>query len=475
MAGRSKTSKKNSRFPFLVVVGIIVVAGVIVLLWQAKKRLEGEPPTFVLKTPIKSIGLSHTLEGVASDRKSGLKRLWVAIMQRGKEVVLLDKAFPAEGLLRNGTVQEHTVSIKINVKDLDFKDGKAILRATVWDYSYRDWWSGNRAYMEHEFIIDTKPPIIDVLTHQHNLNQGGTGLTVYTASEPLGSTGVWVGERFFPGSTGYFSNSDTFLAFFPLSYDKGPETRLYLSATDNAGNTSQKGFFHYINAKRFKHDAINLSDQFLNQKMPEFQGVMRWDNSSTSLLEKFLAVNRDQRLADYKIIQRVCKESDPKKYWEGSFLRLPNSARKAGFADHRSYKYKGKTVDKQVHLGIDLASIARSPVPAANSGRIAFAENLGIYGQTVIIDHGFAIFSMYSHLSRIGVTIDQVVSKGDVIGLTGSTGMAGGDHLHFAILVHNTFVNPIEWWDPDWIKHNVTSKLANINKQIPTTDKETNQ
>ncbi len=475
MADRSKTSKKSSRFSFLIVVGIIVVAGGIVLMWQAKKRFEGDSPTFILTTPNKSIGLSHTFKGVASDRKSGLKRLWIAIIQQGKEVVLLDKTFPAEGLLRNGTVLEHTVSMKINVKDLDFRDGKAILRATVWDYSYRDWWSGNRAYMEHEFVIDTKPPTIDVLTNQHNLNQGGTGLIIYTVSEPLDSTGVWVGEQFFPGSAGYFSNSGKFLAFFALPYDKGPETRLYLSATDNAGNTSQKGFSHYINAKRFKQDDINLSDRFLNQKIPEFQGIMRLDNSSSSLLEKFLAINRDQRSADYKIIQRVCKESDPKKYWKGSFLRLPDSARKAGFGDHRTYKYKGKTVDKQVHLGIDLASIARSPVPAANSGRIAFAENLGIYGQTVIIDHGFAVFSMYSHLSRIGVTIDQVVSKGDVIGLTGSTGMAGGDHLHFAILVHNTFVNPIEWWDLNWIKHNVTSKLVNINKQMPVTGKEPKQ
>ena len=141
-------------------------------------------------------------------------------------------------------------------------------------------------------------------------------------------------------------------------------------------------------------------------------------------------------------------------------MRLPNSARKAGFAEHRKYKYDGRTVDEQVHLGIDLASTGHSPVPAANDGRVALAAYLGIYGKTVLLDHGFGLFSMYGHLSRIEVEKDQVVSKGDVIGRTGMTGLAGGDHLHYSMIVGHTFVNPIEWWDPNWIKHNVTSKLS---------------
>jgi murein DD-endopeptidase MepM/ murein hydrolase activator NlpD len=69
---------------------------------------------------------------------------------------------------------------------------------------------------------------------------------------------------------------------------------------------------------------------------------------------------------------------------------------------------------------------------------------------------------MYGHLSRIQVEKDQLVSKGDVIGLTGMTGLAGGDHLHYSMMVGHTFVNPIEWWDATWIKHNVSGKLAEV-------------
>ncbi len=98
-------------------------------------------------------------------------------------------------------------------------------------------------------------------------------------------------------------------------------------------------------------------------------------------------------------------------------------------------------------------------MPAANAGVVVFGQTLGIYGKTIILDHGFGLFSMYSHLSSIAVKIGDQLSQGDIIGRTGSTGMAGGDHLHFSLLIDQTFVNPVEWWDKKWIQHNVLSKI----------------
>lgn len=80
----------------------------------------------------------------------------------------------------------------------------------------------------------------------------------------------------------------------------------------------------------------------------------------------------------------------------------------------------------------------------------------------MVIDHGFGLFSTYSHLSALDVKQGQVISKGEVIGRTGSTGLAGGDHLHFGIIVHNTFVDPVEWWDAAWIKNNISTKIDTI-------------
>jgi murein DD-endopeptidase MepM/ murein hydrolase activator NlpD len=178
-----------------------------------------------------------------------------------------------------------------------------------------------------------------------------------------------------------------------------------------------------------------------------------------SPVDAFLEINRDFRKANYGQIDAACRNPVQKMHWQGRFLRLPKSATRARFADYRTYFYKGNQIDKQVHLGIDLASVANSEVPAANAGMVALAQPVGIYGKTVILDHGYGLFSMYSHLSQIAVNVGDRVAKGDALGRTGSTGLAGGDHLHFSMLVGGTFVNPVEWWDMQWIQNNITHKI----------------
>lgn len=427
-------------------------------------RLEGETPLFQLENPIHTIGSSYTLKGWASDQKSGLRRVWITIFQGGKEKIIFDQTFPPGGFFGGDAVQKQLVSVEINVDAIGLSDGEALLRTAVWDHSYRGWGAGNQGYAEHKILIDTRPATIDVLTRSHNLNQGGAGLAIYRVSEPGTVNGVQVADNFFPGYAGFFSDPNICIAFFAVSHKQAPKSQLYVSATDPAGNVCRTGLAYYINSKNFKQDNIIISDAFLRRNIPQFEHALNMENSSASLIDKFIVVNRDLRRASNITLENACKKSEPKKYWEGPFLRLPHSARRAGFADHRKYRYKGKTIDKQVHLGIDLAATAHSPVPAANNGRVALAEYVNIYGKTVLLDHGFGLFSMYGHLSRIEVARNQVVSKGDVIGFTGSTGLAGGDHLHYAMIVGHTFVNPIEWWDPNWIKHNVTDKLNEIKR-----------
>jgi murein DD-endopeptidase MepM/ murein hydrolase activator NlpD len=242
---------------------------------------------------------------------------------------------------------------------------------------------------------------------------------------------------------------------------QGPGTEIFVKATDFAGNNSRAGFPYYLKKRVFKKVLLEISDRFLNWKMPEFDVNIPQD-SKTPMVDKFLKVNRELRKANYRQISEVVEKTDKVLYWDGAFLRLPNSARKSGFAEHRTYKYNGQSIDRQVHLGIDLAAVAHSPVPASGKGKVAFAGYIGIYGKTVIIDHGFGLFSTYSHLSALDVKEGQIVSKDEIIGRTGSTGLAGGDHLHFGILVHNTFVNPVEWWDGIWIKNNIIDKIETV-------------
>ena len=304
-------------------------------------------------------------------------------------------------------------------------------------------------------IIDTRAPQIEIYSKAHNASQGGSGLVIYKLSEPCPRNGITVGGRFFPGYSGAFQDRDVYLAFFALAHDQGPKTELFVTADDRAGNSTRSGLPHHIRRKSFKRDTIRISDRFLNWKIPEFE----IDMPDATLAQKFLAINRDQRRADYERMKEICKSPMRVMHWSGRFLRLPKSAPRAGFADQRTYTYNGKEIDRQIHLGADLASTKRAPVPAANGGVVMFADQLGIYGRTVFIDHGFGLFSMYAHLNQIMVKKGQSISKGEILGKTGTTGLAGGDHLHFGILIQDTFVNPIEWWDATWIKHNISSKI----------------
>ena len=428
------------------------------IVWVLVVRLEGEKPAAEIQLASPSLGLSQVLTVSFSDSKSGLRDVWIGIAKDGKDYVLVKKDFPGSGFIGGGKVAKESFTVLVEPKALGISEGKAILRIVAKDYSWRGRFSGNQTLIEKPVTIDTKPPVISVLTRFHNIAQGGAGLAIYQISEPCKETGVYVGEEFYPGFSGYFKDPNMWLAFFALGYDQDSETKMFVQAVDAAGTRSVSGIPRYVIRKRFRKDELNISDRFLAKKMPEFENEIP-GSARLSPVEMFLKVNRDLRKTDYGKITELVKDSDPALHWKGAFLRLPNSARRAGFADYRDYKYQGKNIDNQVHLGIDLASIARSPVPAANAGKVAFSGRIGIYGLTVLIDHGFGLFSMYSHLSDIKVEKGQQVAKGDIIGNTGTTGMAAGDHLHYGVLIHHTFVNPVEWWDASWIENNVMAKI----------------
>ena len=96
-----------------------------------------------------------------------------------------------------------------------------------------------------------------------------------------------------------------------------------------------------------------------------------------------------------------------------------------------------------------------------------FADYLGIFGNCVVIDHGMGLQSLYAHLSSIDAATDDRVGREDVIGLSGQTGLAGGDHLHFAMLLHGQPVTPVEWWDGNWIEDRILRKLREASTAAP--------
>jgi murein DD-endopeptidase MepM/ murein hydrolase activator NlpD len=438
---------KRSRWALLAIVIILVGAGGV---WVYRVKFEGEKPAVQILPDKKFLGQNFSV--IVEDRKSGVAELQVEVIQLGKSIPLLSEKFPGE---------THRVEKTVALRPLPqgLKDGEASVTISVKDHSWR---GGNPVSLEKDAIIDTTPPQLRVLGAQHYANQGGTGLVIYEASEDAPVNGVLVGDVFFPG---FAAGKGHYLAYFAIPAGASLDIATSAMVEDASGNQAKTGFRVIIKPKALKSDKIQLSDAFLNNIIPYF--TSRDSSLKGTPVEIFLAVNRKQRESDYKEIQALCRNTAARPLWSGPFLRLPNAKPMASFAQDRTYFYGGQEVDRQVHLGVDLASLAQSPVPAANSGKVVFAGPLGIYGNTVMIDHGCGLFSMYSHLSKIESEANQEIKKGDRLGLTGSTGMAGGDHLHYAMLVHGVFVNPIEWWDEHWIQDNIELKMESPDSPRP--------
>ena len=178
------------------------------------------------------------------------------------------------------------------------------------------------------------------------------------------------------------------------------------------------------------------------------------------LLENYLQINRDLRKRNAEELVALAPRTAGAFLWTEPFLPLRNAKVMSSFADQRTYVYQGKDVDAQTHLGFDLAAVARTPVPAANRGVVVLSRYFGIYGNTVVVDHGLGLATLYSHLSSIDVKEGETVERGQVLGRTGKTGLAGGDHLHFTTLVRGLPVDPREWWDGAWIRDRVAPKVG---------------
>ena len=313
------------------------------------------------------------------------------------------------------------------------------------------------------------PPRLAVLSSLHYVNHGGAELIVYRVTPTDSESGVRVGDRVFPGyhaSAAGVADADASMrvALFALIHDQELDTPMRLFARDEAGNEAEIAFDHRVFPRRFRRSRLTISDRFLEQVVPDI--VARSDAFRTlplppdaGLLERYLAINGGLRRLNAERIMALAADTADVRLWSEPFRQLGNSQVESGFADHRTYVYDGGEVDQQIHLGFDLAATANVPILAANTGRVIWADFLGIYGNCVIVDHGMGLQSLYAHLSSIGVRAGDTVSKDDEIGRSGMTGLAGGDHLHFAILLHGWPITPMEWWDPHWIEDRITRKL----------------
>jgi murein DD-endopeptidase MepM/ murein hydrolase activator NlpD len=446
------------------VVGLAVVAGGIYL---GAGRMAG--PAIQIVNPQRFVGASTPLDVVVDAPRGRVSSVDVDVEQNGTTTRVLSSADAASAthLSADGPTRvrvTHAIG-RDNVPSL--KSGPARIRVTA----SRPVLFGLRRVTttaERDVTVRLERPTIAVLSTHHYINQGGAEMVVYRISPNDVQSGVLVGNLEYPGypATGVTVDGITIadpgvrVAFFALLYDQPVDTPMHLFARDEAGNAARADFEYRTFPKPARQSTIPLDDKFLDRVVPAILAGTTEIKPEGSTIDKFLAINGELRRKNAAKIASFAAQSAPELYWRGVvFHPFTNSAVESAFADRRTYTYQGKEIDHQTHLGFDLASYATTPIVAANRGKVVFAEELGIYGNCVIIDHGMGVQSLYAHLSQIGVKPGDMVDKDQQIGRSGMTGLAGGDHLHFTMLVNGQMVNPVEWWDAHWIQDRILRKL----------------
>jgi len=451
-----KYRKNNNMLKSLLLLLLVVILATAVFLTLT--IFEREKPVISMSEIPEYIGTDTTLDFTLSDMKSGLRNIRIVINQGNQEKEVHRTDYPRQGYMGQAGPTEVKEKQLIDLKKLGLKDGPAEIILEARDYSLWGFFEGNLARFAKNITIDTKAPKISLLHATRYLKQGGAGIVIYQTTEDAVRHGASINGNFHPGLPVQDGRKHTYIAFIALPYEATAIVDAKIMAEDPAGNKTAIGFSSTYKKANQKYDSITISDGFLAAKIPEFEE--HYPEMKGDMIEKYLYTNRNLRDINNKKIHDLCQNPIPERLWKGAFQRMPGSPR-AGFADHRTYDYQGKPIDEQVHLGVDIASTERDEVRAAEAGKVIFTGYNGIYGEMVVLDHGQGIFSLYSHLSQINVTMESMVDQNTVLGLTGTTGMAGGDHLHFSMLINGVFVNPLEWWDSHWIGVTITEPLAN--------------
>ena len=431
--------------------GLITVAIVLILIAAPLLLFVTSSHSLLAFTaPPTAIGAA-TLVTVHISNPHGVRRITARIEQNGVSKTLAESNQPANRFtfwrVHAPPQDFHVTAGKAQAPDL--KEGKARLVVEAESNDLRG--SVDRTSLDVDVIL--RPPAVTADGLQHYINQGGSELVSFTPSGSWNETGVRVGNQTFrsfpkPGSSG-----ERF-SLFVFSWDTPAATGPVVYAKNPAGTESTAHFWFKVFPKRFRARELPIDDQFLNKVVNQID-----PSGSGDLLTRFLKINSEMRRENNATLANLRSKTEEKFLWTEAFLQLANSKVESEFADVRTYIYKGKKVDKQVHLGFDLAVSQHTPVVAANDGRVVWAAPIGIYGNCIVVDHGYGLQSIYGHLSEFAVKEGDLVKRGQSMGKTGSTGLAGGDHLHFSMQIDGVQVNPVEWWDEHWIKDHVRTRI----------------
>ncbi len=449
---RSRTTRRR----FLIGTALVALAVALV----AGLRL-GPPPEIDLTTGRPAIGPSTAVEAAFTGGPRGLVELRLELSQGDRTIVLASREHPPRAPWRPWApaTREDRLTADAGWRQQEgLVEGEAVLRAVA---TRPGTWLRRPPPVVEELKIPVKkrPPRLEAGSSQHYPAQGGSDLVVYSPGAGSVRDGVSVGDLWFPGRDVPGGPAGRRFALYAVPFDHADVDDIRLVSEDDAGNRAEVAFVDRLVERPPSSDTIRLGDAFLDRVVPEVLAQSGLPDSGDRLAD-YLQINGELRRRNAARLTELAGDSAAAPLWRRTFASLPNSQVMSPFADRRTYVYDGREVDRQVHLGYDLASVRRAEVPAANDGRVVLARYFGIYGNAVVVDHGAGLMSLYGHLSSLAVSEGDEVARGETLGRTGVTGLAGGDHLHFTTLVGGVPVDAREWWDPRWIETRIAGRLG---------------
>lgn len=460
----------------LVFIILFIGAGIFML---TSESFEKEPPKIIPQA--QSWNLKNYFAIQVSDN-SGIKNFQVAFIDESGTKIPLEEIFYQDSACLEGeafmplgtnpkkpTSKEFCIGIKAP-KEIKNNIAKLHLEVSATDTSHWNFFGGNTTTQSLNLEIDTKKPQVAVISNSYKITQGGSALVIFKAfDEHLKSVRVSNGENYFIALP--FYEKDYYIALLAWPKDNA-EFNATIQATDEAGNTSVVPINYYRVAKKYKSSSIQLTDNFIEGKITSLTEEIgeRSLDSFADKLSLFKYINEEVRDYSVRRIMEVASNFDREVVIEDFHLKpfspLRNGAVMASFGDHRTFIYQGKAVSESNHMGLDLASIKQAPILLSNTGVVILDEFVGIDGNAVIVYHGLGLSSLYAHLTQSAVSVGEEVAAGDSLGVTGSTGLALGDHLHFGILVQGHEVWTSEWMDSKWIADNITKVITEAKNTI---------
>jgi hypothetical protein len=431
-----------------IILAVVAIIGITVGIFLALS----DSTELSLNPAVKTVGLATPVK-VQLTNPHGVRRVSAYLEQNGARYSVFEKTSPGHRFHWSGNQAPQTVTFEAGKdKAPNLKEGKAQLIVEAVSNDFRG--SKTTTTADVDVILSAPRATPDDL--QHYINQAGMELVTFTAGGAWDEAGVRVGPHTFRSFPLPGNDPNHRFSMFAYAWDLPPDLTPVVYVRNSAGTEATGRFWFKLFPKKFRERDFVLTDELMDKLVNNIDptGTLA---PGPDLLTRFLKINGEMRRKNNEQLAALRFKTEEKVLWNGPFVHYGKE--EANFADVRDYMYKGKKVDRQVHLGFDLSDVVGAPVNAANDGRVVWADNLGIYGNCVVLDHGYGLQSIYGHLSRIDVKPGDMVKKGGKMGIAGSTGLAEGVHVHFGMQIDGIQINPREWWDEHWIHDRIMSKL----------------